>query len=92
MKSVLKAENVGGGPSMAVGGPFSARSAVSQVAIVFMSATDTENRQTEVGSEAHHTHCDKSVIQTAKGECDLTGYCSAFQKYEQMHTNIGDRS
>ena len=80
MKSVLKAENVGGGPSMAVGGSFSARSAVSQIAIVFMSATDTGNRQTKVGSEAYHTHCEKSVIQTVKVECVLTGCCSEFQK------------
>ena len=55
-KSVLNAENVGRGSSMAVGGPFSARSAASQVANVFRSAMDTENYVRQKQEVKHTTH------------------------------------
>ena len=55
-KSFLKAENVGRGPSIAVEGPFSARSAVSQVTIDFISAMDTENRVRQKQKAKHTTH------------------------------------
>lgn len=92
MKSDLKSENVGGGPSMAVGGPFSARSAVSQVAIVFMSATDTENGQTEVGNEAHHTHCDKSAIQLLRENVPVQDVAASSKSLYKCTRNIEDRS
>ena len=50
---------------MAVGGPFSARSAASHVAIVFISIIDTENRvrqKKEVNNTTHTVICPSSKL------------------------------